>query len=92
MGRSLKADGKVKSNRLKGKPSPKYGKIVEVFHADSRLHSEPQSWGQAMKSSQSEKWKSAADEELASLAKMKTWDVVDQPPNTKLIKSRWYSK
>lgn len=38
-----------------------------------------------MKSAEAAKWKAAVDEELHSLQKTKTWEVVDRPKNREVI-------
>lgn len=45
-----------------------------------------------MRSSMSHEWKIAIDDELRSLEKNGTWDLVDLPPNKRPIHSKWVSK
>lgn len=46
----------------------------------------PQSYEEAIVS---EEWKSAIDAELKSMVVNKTWELVEKPPNIKVIDSRW---
>lgn len=53
---------------------------------------EPQTYAEAMRSSKSHEWKIAIDDELRSLEKNGTWDLVDLPPNKRPIHSKWVFK
>lgn len=57
-----------------------------VFFAEC---STPSSYGAAMQSSEADKWKIAMKEELASLMENNTWELVEPPPNQKVIGCRW---
>ena len=50
---------------------------------------EPRTWKQAMRSSNAEQWKKAAEAEFQSLMKHETWDLVTLPPGKKLVGGRW---
>ena len=45
-----------------------------------------------MKSEHTEEWKSAEEEELASLHDMKTWVLVPPPDGANMISSKWVYK
>lgn len=60
------------------KPNPKYA-----------LFCEPISYKQAMEGPDSEKWQIAMKEEISSLAKNDTWDIVPLPGNKKPIRCKW---
>jgi Reverse transcriptase (RNA-dependent DNA polymerase) len=61
---------------------------IHAVH-DSR---EPTTLKQALKSPDSEKWVKAMNEELASIAKNKTWTAVDLPHDRTPIGSKWVFK
>lgn len=52
----------------------------------------PQDAQEALTSNEHEKWKRAMEEERASLKKNKTWELVNQPANKKILKTRWVFK
>jgi hypothetical protein len=52
-------------------------------------HTEPETYQEAISSEESHKWLSAMQEEMDSLLKNKTWELVDLPPERKAIGSRW---
>lgn len=47
---------------------------------------------EALESADADEWKAAADDEYNSLKENNTWNLVEAPPNTKIIKSRWVFK
>lgn len=49
----------------------------------------PDTYEDAIKSKEYDKWKKAIDEEYAALLKNNTWKMVEIPENKKLIESRW---
>lgn len=53
---------------------------------------EPSDYYEAMRSADKKKWKFAADEEMNSLEKNETWDIVDRPKERKVIECRWIFK
>lgn len=53
---------------------------------------EPKTFAEAMKSKQRKKWKAAAEEEMASHKKNRTWDLIDKPEKAKLIGCKWLFK
>lgn len=56
------------------------------------IESDPQSYQEAMESSNSEKWKHAMKEEHDSLVDNATWELVDKPIGQKIIDCKWVYK
>ncbi len=48
----------------------------------------PNSWQEALRDP---KWRQSMEEEIETLRRMKTWELVDLPPNRKAIKNKWAS-
>ena len=67
----------------------RYGEWATVANADS---SDPRTFKQAMKSKQSESWKTAMQNEYKSLIDHHTWDLVDLPADANLVGCRWVFK
>lgn len=53
---------------------------------------EPKSYGEAMRSTERKRWKAAAEEEMDSHKKNRTWDLIDKPEKAKLIGCKWIFK
>lgn len=53
---------------------------------------EPRSYEEAMRSKDSEKWNARMDDEMESLRKNRTWDLVDLPKGKKTIGCKWIYK
>ena len=53
---------------------------------------EPTSYQEAIHHSNSEKWREAIQEEMDSLNKNGTWDIVEPPPGKNVIGSKWVFK
>ena len=53
---------------------------------------EPKSYAEAMRSREKKLWKHAAEEEMESHRKNRTWDLIDRPEKAKLIGCRWLFK
>jgi hypothetical protein len=51
---------------------------------------EPNSYKEAMLSSEKEQWQAAMNEEYSSLMKNQTWELVELPKDRKAIASRWH--
>jgi hypothetical protein len=49
----------------------------------------PNSWQEALRDP---KWRQSMEEEIETLRRMKTWELVDLPPNRKAIKNKWAFK
>lgn len=61
--------------------------IAEVIH-----EIEPRSYKEVLKSNQKQKWIKAMNEEMDSLNKNQTWDLVPRPKSQKVIGCRWIYK
>ena len=53
---------------------------------------DPRSYREAMNGPNTALWKAAADVEMDSLKKNKTWELVDLPPGKNAIGSKWVFK
>ena len=53
---------------------------------------EPMTFQEAINSSKKNEWNGAMKEEMTSLKKNHTWEVVDQPPGQKLVSCKWLYK
>lgn len=53
---------------------------------------EPLTFNDAMQSKDSSNWKQAMQEEMDSLIKNQTWELVDKPKNQKLLGCKWIFK
>ncbi|MDV3146702.1 MAG: reverse transcriptase domain-containing protein [Sweet potato little leaf phytoplasma] len=65
-----------------------YALNVEIEQADT----EPLTYSEAVNSRDSVKWQSAMDDEMDSLMKNHTWDLVERPLNQKLVGCKWIYK
>lgn len=59
---------------------------------DNALRSDPQSYGEAMKSPDSRRWAEAIQIEYDSLIENGTWKVVNLPPGRKALTTKWVLK
>ena len=53
---------------------------------------EPKSFKEAMRSSKAPQWSEAANKEMESILKNKTWTLTDPPPGRKVIGCKWVFK
>lgn len=53
---------------------------------------EPESYEKAMRSSEREGWKQATYEEMESMYKNHTWDIIDKPESKRVIGCKWVFK
>lgn len=53
---------------------------------------EPSTFKEAVSGTESEKWLAAMGDEMESLYKNQTWDLVIQPPGRKIITCKWVFK
>jgi len=53
---------------------------------------EPETYEEAMRSPECEKWKQATIEEMDSMKKNDTWDVIDKPEGKRVIGCKWIFK
>lgn len=61
--------------------------LMAALSSETFLSEVPENYEDAMKIGNG--WDIAIKEELSSLAKNKTWDIVSRPENTEIIDSRW---
>ena len=77
-----------------------YIEVVALAHGISELETtesafmvlaehELENYKQAMKSTEEAKWREACQQEYNNLIGYHTWMLVDRPPNTNIIGSRW---
>ncbi|KAG8481529.1 hypothetical protein CXB51_026324 [Gossypium anomalum] len=104
---STKIDNRVASspqysiakNRTKReiKPPKKYAEADLVAYAlnvaeDIDANQEPSNYSEAISCEDSEKWMFAMQEEMESLHKNKTWDLVKLPKGKKTVRCKWVFK
>jgi hypothetical protein len=56
------------------------------------VEAEPQTYKEAMSSTKSPLWKEAIRSEIDSILQNHTWELVDLPPRTKPLNSKWIFK
>lgn len=78
------------------KPTQRYGYADLISHSLStfleKTESEPETYHEAMKNRDKEKWLQAIRDEMNSLKKNGTWILVKQPENQKLVGCKWIFK
>ncbi|KAG8483366.1 hypothetical protein CXB51_022321 [Gossypium anomalum] len=104
---STKIDNRVASSpqysitknrtRREIKPPKKYAEADLVAYAlnvaeDIDANREPSNYSEAISCEDSEKWMFAMQEEMESLHKNRTWDLVKLPKDKKVIRCKWVSK
>lgn len=72
--------------KSKGIPAKRFEFAGEVFEINA---SEPETFEEALSGPDSEKWKTAMDEEIGSLRENNMWAIVDLPEDSKAIGSKW---
>lgn len=50
---------------------------------------EPQTYQEAMQSHESNMWKEAIQKEIKALEENKTWEIVNENPQNKIIDTKW---
>ena len=79
------------SRPLRNRRSPqRFGEWATV--ADVEIENDPKTYKQAMKSPNAKQWENAMKEELSSLNKHNTWDLVDLPAGKNLVGCKWVFK
>ena len=58
----------------------------------AKEESEPRSAKEALLSENKEEWKKSMDDEIESLKKNNTWDVVPKPPDANIVSCKWVFK
>ncbi|KAG8478589.1 hypothetical protein CXB51_028432 [Gossypium anomalum] len=84
-------------NRREIKPLKKYAKADLVAYAlnvaeDIDANQEPSNYSEAVSCEDSEKWMFAMQEEMESLYKNRTWDLVKLPKGKKVVRCKWVFK
>ncbi|KAG8502990.1 hypothetical protein CXB51_000989 [Gossypium anomalum] len=79
------------------KPPKKYAEADLVAYAlnvaeDIDVNQEPSNYSEAVSCEESEKWMFAMQEELESLHKNRTWDLVKLPKGKKVVRCKWVFK
>ncbi|KAG8492966.1 hypothetical protein CXB51_010297 [Gossypium anomalum] len=79
------------------KPPKKYAEADLVAYAlnvdeDIDANQEPSNYSKAISCEDSEKWMFAMQEEMESLHKNKTWDLVKLPKGKKIVRCKWVFK
>ncbi|KAG8478903.1 hypothetical protein CXB51_028748 [Gossypium anomalum] len=89
----------IAKNRTKReiKPPKKYAEADLVAYAlnvaeDIDANQEPSNYSEAISCEDSEKWMFAMQEEMESLHKNKTWDLVKLPKGKKTVRCKWVFK
>lgn len=78
------------SRRNRGKLPGRYSDyVVGVVKQQAK---EPVTYGEAVKSSDSDAWRKAMDDEFQSHQRNGTWELVDRPAGKRVIGSRWVYK
>lgn len=72
--------------------SPSEIKKPTRFEANFAVGSEPQTYMQAMKSNESQQWKTAVEKEVEAHIKNKTWQEAELPKGRKTIDCKWIFK
>ncbi|GKA33491.1 zinc finger, CCHC-type containing protein [Tanacetum coccineum] len=66
--------------------------LIREYPIIYNLDEDPQTYSEAMKSHDSSFWKEAVNDEMDSIIGNNTWILVDLPPGSKAIKSKWIFK
>lgn len=78
------------------RPPSRYGEADLVAYAlattDEFAEMEPSNYTEAVNCKESYKWKQAMEEEMTSLLKNQTWELVTKPKNKRLVTCKWLYK
>ncbi|GKE83195.1 zinc finger, CCHC-type containing protein, partial [Tanacetum coccineum] len=66
--------------------------LIREYPIIYNLDEDPQTYSEAMKSHDSSFWKEAVNDEMDSIIGNNTWIIIDLPPGSKDIKSKWIFK
>lgn len=80
-----------RSGRISQQPE-KYGFLVTVEEAELGDHCEPASYQEVVSDVESDKWLEAMNAEMQSMKDNQVWNIVDLPPNSKTVGSKWVFK
>lgn len=76
--------------RTAGKPPERLGfEVAYIMMESSKDGRVPVTYKTEVISENSETWKNAMEEEIQSLNKMSTWELVQLPTMEKVVKTRW---
>ena len=77
-----------RASRIRREPN-RYGEWAAVAET---IDPDPKTYKQALRSANSEQWKSAMSDEYNSLTKHQTWELVDLPDGKNLVGCKWVFK
>jgi transposase InsO family protein len=81
-----------RSNRQNSGKNTRYDDYACNKVMNSQMDKDPTSYKEAMSRSDKKLWHKAMDEEMKSIHKNKTWELVDLPKDRKAIGSKWVYK
>ncbi|GJU53066.1 copia LTR rider [Tanacetum coccineum] len=84
-------EGNVSLSRPSGSKVDDMAAYAFAIAEEEDTH-EPITFQEAINSSEKDEWVRAMKEEMSSLKKNHTWELVDQPPGQKLISCKWLYK
>ncbi|GJX64372.1 copia LTR rider [Tanacetum coccineum] len=84
-------EGNVSLSRPSGSKVDDMAAYAFAIAEEEDTH-EPITFQDAINSSEKDKWVRAMKEEMSSLKKNHTWELVDQPPGQKLVSCKWLYK
>ncbi|GKB73967.1 retrotransposon protein, putative, ty1-copia subclass, partial [Tanacetum coccineum] len=93
--RTLNATGATIKDyiRLNYSEAPeRYGFFVDAKEHELKDHGEPTNYRAALSDPESDKWLEAMNAEMQSMKDNKVWNLVDLPPNCKIVRSKWLFK
>ncbi|GJX96661.1 retrotransposon protein, putative, ty1-copia subclass [Tanacetum coccineum] len=70
----------------------RYGFYIDAEKHELRDHSEPPNHRTALSDPESEKWLEAINAKMQSMKDNQVWNLVDLPPNYKIVGSKWLFK
>ncbi|GKB78199.1 retrotransposon protein, putative, ty1-copia subclass [Tanacetum coccineum] len=86
-----KDEGNVSLSRLSGSKVYDIAAYAVAIAEEEDTH-EPITFQDVINSSENDEWVHAMKEEMSSLKKNHTWELVDQPPGQKLVSCKWLYK
>ncbi|GJV88435.1 retrovirus-related pol polyprotein from transposon TNT 1-94 [Tanacetum coccineum] len=84
-------EGNVSLSRPSGSKVDDMAAYAFAIAEEEDTH-EPITFQEAINSSEKDEWVRAMEEEMSSLKKNHTWELVDQPPGQKLVSCKWLYK
>ena len=83
------SEGARTSGRVTKKPEHLRDFVCLADEPSKVLPANPQSYTEAIRSSEKEQWLQAMKNELQALNENETWDLVDRPSGVRVIRNRW---